>query len=215
MYTSFTQKKSIVITFCVGLCIVLFAVASYIEVSREKYTYATQHALTLQKQLLEETLSLLQNEKASPEVAQILVDCELASRVRFDEQLGKLSELKGQQLVEIEQLFTACGNYFAQQNAIMVLFLEKEFLVYQQLVTLLETYELEKWQQIVAREKKKSALSLELVAIQGDIISGLRNNLSLSSDEIQALSVAGQQTRDALLSLTSLIIKTDTETEAP
>jgi hypothetical protein len=110
--------------------------------------------------------------------------------------------LRGAELLEVENLFNACGDYFAQQKAMMSARFEREYEVYLDFIDMLKlidpkadgiTYDTDGWKILVDKEKKRSELMVKLVAIQGDIIQAMKKNVSISSEEMQLLLVEGQQ----------------------
>jgi hypothetical protein len=147
-------------------------------------------------------------------VEKIIQDCSPEKRERFDTQLGKLQTLKGAELSEVEQLFSACGNFFAQRKAVMVARLEREYEMY---LDLLETlalvdskgatleYDAQSWGTLVSKEVERSSLSTKLVEIQGKIIDDLKANVPVSSDTMQATLVEGHKTKEALLTISTEI----------
>lgn len=219
MFTQLQSKKKILVILFVSLACIVLGASWYMEVVEERYIKVTKAQIDTQKEVLTNHIALIQSDKVTEKIGAIIVDCSIENRAKFDQQLGILSQLKGQQLLEIEQLFNMCGDFYALQKAVMVTSLERELEIYENLITLLsvvdsktniETFALEEWKTIVAKETKKSELSLALVKIQGDIIEGLKNNLTINSDVMQEMLVEGQKTREELYALSkSETINTD------
>jgi uncharacterized coiled-coil DUF342 family protein len=118
------------------------------------------------------------------------------------------------ELIEVEQLFNSCGNFYAERKAVMVTRLEREYEVYLDFIDVLSlvdeeeskvTYDVEGWGKLVEQEKKRSELSTSLVLIQGKIIDSLRKKTPISSDQMQLLLVEGKETKDALIKISSEI----------
>jgi hypothetical protein len=203
------HKKQIVFVL-VFLFVTLFVVSLYIKDQRSDLVLQAKLKIAEQETVLTNIAGLARTDSADPVVAAIVQDCELQNRARFDELLGKLSTLRGAELLEVENLFNACGDYFAQQKAMMSARFEREYEVYLDFIDMLKlidpkadgiTYDTDGWKILVDKEKKRSELMVKLVAIQGDIIQAMKKNVSISSEEMQLLLVEGQQTRDALIGL--------------
>jgi len=185
-----------------------FLIASwYIRFEREDYVLHTQLKISEQETTLAAIAELTDRDGADAVVEKIIRDCSLENRDRFDTLLSKLAELRGSDLVEIEQLFDACGNFYAERKAVMTARFEREFEVYSDFIELLElidgkadAYALDReaWGTLVTMEKERSELSSRLVSIQGEIIVALRTGTKVSSDEIQSLLVEAQQIKDRL-----------------
>ena len=213
------SKKKIILLFSVGMFICLLCASLYIKQKQSQIVALTELKIAEQETTLSSIALLTSKDGADSVVENIIKDCSPEYRARFDEQLSQLQLLRGQQLVEMDQLFGACGNFFAERKAVMVARLEREFEVYKNLIEILTVadirkdqtqYDQDSWEKLVMMEKNRSELSLKLVEIQGDIITALRTNISLSSDSMQNLLVDGQKTKESLVSL-SLEIDTLTQ----
>ena len=213
------SKKKIILLFSVGMFICLLCASLYIKQKQSQIVALTELKIAEQETTLSSIALLTSKDGADSVVENIIKDCSPENRARFDEQLSQLQLLRGQQLVEMDQLFGACGNFFAERKAVMVARLEREFEVYKNLIEILTVadirkdqtqYDQDSWEKLVMMEKNRSELSLKLVEIQGDIITALRTNISLSSDSMQNLLVDGQKTKESLVSL-SLEIDTLTQ----
>lgn len=183
------------------------AASFYIQNAQSEYVLKTQLKIAEQETKLAGIAELTGRDGADAVVEEIIQDCSQQNRERFDTLLGKLSQLHGSELSEVEQLFNACGNFFAERKAVMVARLEREYEVYTDLVDILTlydekaptvTYDIEGWNELVDMEKKRSELSTRLVQVQGDIIQALRSGTAISSEEMQLLLAEGQQTKDTL-----------------
>lgn len=126
-------------------------------------------------------------------VSEIIKDCIPEDRQKFDELLGSLANLKYTEIVEVDQLFDACGDFFAERKSLMVARLAREFEVYNDYVTLLRIiddsaayvqYPLDDWSELVSLEKQRSQLTSELVKIQKAIIAALLEGVPVSSQQM-------------------------------
>jgi len=192
-----------------------FLVASYyIKEVKADYTIQTKLKIAEQETILSSIADLINRDGADAVVAEIIKDCSLENRARFDTLLSQLGTLKGKELDETKSLFGACANFFAQRTAVMVARLEREYEVYVDLVDLLSVvesataevlYNKERWAERVLLEKQRSSLSTELVVVQGKIIDALLENKQIASDDMQLLLVEGQQTKEKLTVITAEI----------
>lgn len=208
------QHKKQIVIFLVLALVMYFGVTVCVHIQQQNFVSQAQAFITVQHNELTDLALATIKDSTTLEVEPIIKDCSVKNRTLFDTQLGNLQQLRGQQLIEVEQLFAACGNFFAEKKAVMVLQLQSKLETYINTVSLLhivekketpEVYQVASWQKLVELEKKQSTLSLHLVAVQGEIIASLRNNIPLSSDVVQTLSVEGQKTRDEIFKLSSEI----------
>ncbi len=213
MYTHVTHRKTIVLGLLVAFFVTL-ASSWYIHTMQSRVLAATQQKIAQQEEKLKVLTAIIAQDGANATVENIVRDCSSENRVKFDMQLGLLPQLRGAQLYEIEQLFNACGNFFAQRKAVMTAFLEREFEVYLELIEILSlfdsransvAYDVDGWGKRVALETQRSLLTTKLVEIQGTIIRALLHNVPITSDDMQATLVEGQKVKDELITLSSQI----------
>jgi hypothetical protein len=206
MHTLFQYKKLLALILFF-LFLVVLSVSIYIQEERKEYILKTELMISKQETKLAAIAELTDRDGADAVVEAIIQDCSLENRDRFDTLLSRLSSLKGTELKEIEQLFNACGNFYAERKAVMVARFEREFEVFLDFIDILTlvdkkaddlTYNVEGWGKLVEMEKERSTLSTRLVVIQGEIIQALLKGASIASDEMQSLLVEGQQTKEAL-----------------
>lgn len=142
---------------------------------------------------------------ADATIAEILKECERTAE--FESLLGQLATLGKKDLLTLQTLFDGCGSFQAERKALMVLKLEREFVVYQDLLALLSVlaegqvaeYDEAPWQEIVAGEKLRSDLLRDLTDIQGDIISELVSGANVQSPAVSALVAEAQNVNQLLL----------------
>jgi hypothetical protein len=207
------HRKSVYIV--LGSLLVLLAVNIwYIRETNSDIVSSTKLKIAEQEKRLASIAEVTGRDGADAVVEKIIQDCSADKRARFDTQLSKLPTLKGVELVDVEQLFSTCGNFFAQRKAVMVSRLEREYEMYLDFLEVLALvdskdaileYDAERWGVLVKKEVERSALSTKLVEIQGEIINNLKANVSVTSDAMQATLVEGQKTKEALLSISSEI----------
>lgn len=213
MHINDEHKKVILVAF-LGIFLTLMCVSWYIQEKQEAYTSFTERKIAEQENKLSIISDLLHKDSADEVVNKIIKDCSLENRAEFDLQLSKLPELRGSQLIEMEKLFNACGNFYAVQKAVMVSKLNREYEIYNDLVSIvaiadpkakLISYNTENWKTRVELESKKSELFTQLVDLQGRIIRGLRQQMTISSDEMQAMLVEGQKVKEEIATLSMQI----------
>ena len=105
----FTSKKKIlVLVMLVVVICVLFSVL-YIQHMKSQMTAHIELKIAEQKTILSSLALVTANDGADSVVEKVIIDCSSDNRARFDQQLGQLQQLSGLELVEVEQLFNACG----------------------------------------------------------------------------------------------------------
>jgi len=206
--------KRILIGMLLFAFLVFFSSSLYLKVKREEYSLTLHLKVAEQKTILATIAELTHREDVDSVVEKLIQDCSLQNRERFDSLLSNLSQLRGNDLQEVEKLFDACGNFFSQRKAVMVARLEREYEVYKDLIELLSvvdkkaegiTYDIGRWSRLVALEQERSELSSKLVAVQGSIIDSLIAGESVASETMQLKLVDGQHTREKLLGVSSEI----------
>jgi hypothetical protein len=220
MYQNLEHKKYYIIGVSLFMCAVIFATSVYIKNVQSKYVHDVRTMIEAQQATMQSIVLLTAKDMADERTQQIIQDCSSENRASFDTLLSNLQNIRGQQLIEVESLFNDCGDFYAVQNAVMVAKLEREYELYTNYISLLlavdsrtqpTTFKQQQWQELVALENEKSNLSTQLVKIQGEIITLLRTNKAIASDEMQTLVVDGQKTREALYTNSSLIETLRTE----
>lgn len=213
MNTLLANKKLLASLF-LFLCLTIACASWYVHRVQSQYVESTKQKIEQQENTMATIANLTNSDGADSTVEIIVKDCSIENRERFDTLLGNLAQLRGQELIEVEQLFNACGDFFALRKAVMVARLEREYEVYKDFIEILSlvdskaklvTYDVEKWGLLVELSKKQSLMSTKLVDIQGEIIRALKQNSSVSSDELQSLLVEGQKTRDTLFEISTQI----------
>jgi hypothetical protein len=191
-----------------GLLGVLFlGVSYYIQSQQSEYISMMKVLIAQQETTLTSIAEVTDRNGADAVVTAIIRDCQLEDRQRFDELLSSLQALNNKELSEVDNLFNACGDFYAQRKALMVARLSREFEVYEDYVVLLQVvdsrektieYPVEKWSQLVSFEKERSELSSELVSIQKDIIDALINGVSADAVSMKEKVAQAQEVKDNL-----------------
>lgn len=199
-----TKKQVIVIV--LALAALLYGVFLYIQKTQDMYLASLTNVLQEQQATLV-TLSELTNRNAVDSYsAGIINDCPAGERVRFDDLLGTLNTLEKPELVEVNQLFSGCASYDAEQKALMTSRLKREVEIYSQYVSLLENigsqnvteYQVKRWNEIVDFEIQRTELSQKLVTIQREIIQILLDGKTITSPEMRTLLEQAQESKDTL-----------------
>lgn len=130
---------------------------------------------------------------ADENVGSIIRDCE--RRSEFESLLVKLGSLTKKDMLSLQSLFDACGNFEAERKALMVGKLEREYQEYTDLYMLLskltaqnlDAYDTALWKDIVEKERMRSDLLQELSNIQAEIITELIRGESLQGTEVTSI----------------------------
>lgn len=207
MHFSSHYRKQLIFSLIFGFLVFLGA-SLYIHQVQSNYVLQTKLKIAEQEKTLATIAEVTSRDGADSVVANIIKDCDPTSRARFDLLLGKLSQLKGNDLIETQQLFNTCGNFYAQRKAVMVARLQREYEVYKDFIEILSvadkkaitvTYPVADWGTLVDLETKRSQLSTKLVDVQGQIIQELLKKTPIASDKMQSLLSDGQETKGSLL----------------
>lgn len=205
------QTKQLILSLLFAGAIFLSA-SLYIDAKQDKYAQKTRMLIEQQKESLITSARHISRDGADDVVSGIIQDCSLEDRERFDMLLGKLSALRGSELQETKRLFDSCGSFFSERTSVMVIRFLREYEMYRDLVELLSladpkadgiTYTVEEWGTLAQLHTQRSTHSARLVALQGEIIDALIAGESMSSDDLQAKIVEGQQLREKLIGLST------------
>lgn len=197
------------------IVLVAFVLAGMLFLGASAYVADRQAAYVAQIKLLaaeqETTLATLAQTidrgGADAVVASLIKDCEAEKRTRFDTLLSNLDTLTRAELQEVDGLFDACGDYYAQRRAVMVARLGREFEVYRDYVSLLaiadkrtplHDFPVETWTEVVDLEKERSTLTLALVSIQDEIISLILSGTAPDSEAVRSKVIEAAEINDTL-----------------
>lgn len=189
------------------LGVAFYSVSLYIHTQQIEYVSMMKLLVSEQETTLVSIAEVTDRNGADAVVAKIIEDCATPDRQRFDELLGSLGSLNKTELVEVNQLFGSCGNFYAQRKSLMVARLNREFEVYEDYIKLLNVvdsrsepvlYPVAQWEELVSLESQRSTLSSELVKIQKDIILALLDGVSIQSEQMLAEVNKAQEAKDTL-----------------
>ncbi len=176
--------------------VICLAVSWYVADRESDMQAALQVVIAEQETTLAALAELIDRDGADAVVTEIIKDCTPVERDRFDVLLGSLSTNTPTELQELDSLFSACGNYFAQRKAVMVARFEREVEVYGTYVSmyaLLDSradtamYPVADWKRLVTLELERRVLVQRLVEIQRLIIDELLKGTQPKSEPIQLL----------------------------
>jgi hypothetical protein len=195
-------------------CIGVLCAFVYVRISTDGAVGALKVKIAEQKTTLATLAEVTDRDGADSVVERIIKDCNADNRARFDTQLSRLQSLTRSELLEVEQLFEACGNFFAERKAVMVARLTRELSVYTSFIDVFKSlrksedtsvYTIDGWEELVELEAERSELSSKLVDIQGTIIRELKAGTTVQADSLQSILVEGQRTREALFQVSEKI----------
>jgi len=200
------ERKYVVVILLVGTML-FYAVSLYVSDKNAEYTAQLKILIAQQENTITSLAEVTDRNGADSVVSKIIKDCVPEDRQRFDELLGDLGTLPYSEIVEVDQLFDACGDFFAERKALMTARLNREYEVYVDYVGLLNMidaraeavmYPLDSWSELVTLELNRSELSSQLVSIQKDIILALLDGVSIQSEQMRTEVAKAQEAQDTL-----------------
>ncbi len=155
-----------------------------------KATQILESRIFAQAELMAHLANVTDGNGADPAIAAIITDC--PKRAEFEILLGRLGTLQHKDLIEVQQLFESCGNFYAERKALMVSRFERELAIYNEYVSLLseldehaeENSQASAWASFVSKEHERSELLTEQTVIQGNIIQFLISGATASSKSV-------------------------------
>lgn len=194
------SKKSV---FKIGIVLFLAISVSYflseylVDQQQSDYVQALELRISEQHLLLFSLAEITKRGGADEVVAEVVVDCTVPERQRFDRLLDSLSStLPAVELRELELLYNRCGSFFYDRRVVMTARMEREIVLLAEFLDLLDTLKtvpdsqrerLGDWQLLVESETTMNQHFGKLVSLQGDIIDSLVNDSNANSPEIQAI----------------------------
>lgn len=188
-----------------ALCLLISSL--YIKSEREDFAGTLRQQMMTQRELLREIATRTDEEVLEDNDALVVRDCSPDHRTRFDGLLDSLAVLSADRLQDANVLFDACGGYFAQKKALLIMQLEDTHDHYVTLAQMLidvdpqyttESLGLEDWSKLVAYERERSQLHTQLVDIQREIISELMSGSTVQSERVQQLLQDASHAKDLL-----------------
>ena len=218
MKKTFTIRGYTVLAIAIAVVAMTTALISMVVQDRlEGYQATLRVQIANQEALLATIAETTARNGADSVTESIIQDCPLEDRSRFNDLLGRLdSGLSRSQLLELDQLFGACGSFFAERKAVMVARLAREIEILETYISQLQSIsnntetleqQLSEWKRVAEGEQTQSVLFSELVRLQKAIINELLAGNTAGSDEIISILNEVRETREALL-----LAKTQTDT---
>lgn len=210
MNKSFSENTKLIAGLLLFFATTLLVASWYIKDQQSEYRSELKVVMAEQETKMTSLAELADRDGVDSVVNQLVKDCAVNERERFDSLLGSLSELDRAELLEVERLFGVCGGYYAERRAILIARLKREYEVYQQYTELfmltgadtsLYDSKLSTWGELVNAEEQRSQFSSDLVNIQEDIITELIAGSGVNSDEITEDLKNAQGIKDSLLYL--------------
>jgi len=182
----------------------------YIVQQRMQTFEANSRVQLAEQQALLSTIAETTARNGADSITESIVrDCSIDDRSRFDTLLGSLdSGLPRYELIELERLYLACGNFYAERKAVMVARLSREIEIYESDIAQLsditgrdqsDNYKLAAWQQLAAGEATQSQHFSAMVRAQKQIIDTLLTGKSAASEEIKTILSEVSEIKEALL----------------
>lgn len=182
------------------------------QVTKERLAALENHtrdAVTEQQALLVAIAETTARNGADAVTEEIIRDCQLSDRNRFDSLLSQLdSGLSSSELAALERLFDRCGSFYAERKAVMVSRLMREIEVYEYFVHQLglisdtdvtEKYNIGQWQKLAQEEQKQSQLYAELVRLQGQIIATLVSGGAQADTDLDTVLLEVREVQETLI----------------
>jgi len=201
------------------LAAILFAVAvvlasNFIVDQRTQQTVSTIQVQLAEQQALLSTIAETTARNGADSITEAIVaDCAIDDRSRFNDLLGSLDAgLPAYELIELEQLFAACGNFYSERKAVMVSRFSREIEIYEVYIDQLsaitgtdqaEEYKLAEWQKLAENEEAQDLLYETLVSSQKEIIDNLLAGNTSGSEQITTILEQVRETKEALILATT------------
>jgi hypothetical protein len=152
---------------------------------------------------MDELAVLTDSNGANELTERIIEDC--PRRVDFENLLTNLGRLTPRELITTQQLFESCGSFYAERKALMVAQLENEYASLKQDITYLsklrdltqEEAGYAKWEELIGKERERSAYLYEQTGLQRDILRHLIEGNKAS--QINELATEAQAVSESLM----------------
>jgi hypothetical protein len=208
--STFTSPRSLyVVGILILLCIggAIYVGVEYATTIRLKSLTTTVYSQTVaQEELVRSLSNTLVRGGADPVTEQVIRDCSVLERERYETLLGSLnSGLSSVELTELERLFGRCGSYFAEIRLVMTTRLEREVERLLELEAQLQalsggtsSVDEETWRSLVMSEQKISDSFSNLTTVQDRIILALVGGARPNSEPINALLVEAREIQETI-----------------
>jgi len=188
-----------------------FLIAYIVSERTEELMSTIEVQVAEQRALLVSIAEATARNGADQATEQIIRDCRVDERTRFDELLSRLDKgLHMAELSELELLFGRCGSFFAERKLVMSARLDRELALYENYITQLsaisgsdvsEAYAVTGWRKLAEQERNLSTEFFKLVEKQDQIISTLRSGKARDSAEIQSILSEVNEIQNTLIIL--------------
>ncbi len=186
------------------IALVVSCGAWVVHQDKSEAVQAVTRAIERQYSLMYSLAETTDGNGADTVTSSIISDC--PRREEFELLLVRLGTLKNKDLLNVQQLFESCGNFYAERKSLMVSRLEREFQILKddtELLTALrdspeETTRLNRWEELISLEKTRSAYLNEQTDIQGKIIAALIAGQNPNSKSVVDFVARAQELSESL-----------------
>ncbi len=189
----FSYKNLAALSFMAA--IIFFISSHYLDSQQKKMSVTVLEQIRLQEAKTYELAQSVKNSKLTPSLSLFVNDCSTKHRNQFDTNLDKLGTLTATQIENLEPLFDACADYFANVKTALVIELENEITELETLLSIADVSDqsdillvpLDSWKSYLDLEKKLAEALRKQVSSQASIISLLKGGKSGSDPQVQTL----------------------------
>jgi hypothetical protein len=161
------------------IVLLLCGVAWYVDRTHTAIELLLSERIHANQELLAHLMEITDRNGIDDKAPHIVSDCQ--RRPEFEDLLSRLGSLPKKDLVLVQQLFESCGDFYAEQKALMVWRIEEIFTLLEGDLDVLGTIrdltedeeEFRKWKSVVELEKTRSEHLFEQTNLQEKIISAL------------------------------------------
>jgi hypothetical protein len=164
--------------------------------------------IQVQHEELLRVANLAAENRSETELEGVVTDCSIGERSRFFSLLGNLNQVMPRSdLLELETLFSRCGDYNAIHKSIVASRLKQEIEAYEDLTIIYEaiqstdepdTWKLDEWHKLSESERIESEAYADLVLLQEEIILALLEGAAPDSPEISVILKTVNETQQRL-----------------
>ena len=157
----------------------------------------TDTLLAMQHEELVRIADLAARNQSEAELEGVVTDCSPGEQARFFALLGGLNQAMARtELLELESLFSRCGDYNAIHKSIIASRLQQEIKAYEDLIAVYESangkkepmrWMLPEWHSLANAEQIESEAYSDLVLLQEEIILALLEGATPTSPEIDVI----------------------------
>jgi len=212
MFEAFTKYRWFIAALVFAVAVTI--TSTFIVDQRTQQTVSTIQVQLAEQQALLSTIAETTARNGADSITEAIVtDCAIDDRSRFNDLLGSLDAgLPAYELIELEQLFAACGNFYSERKAVMVARFSREIEIYEVYIDQLsaitgsdqaQEYKLAEWQQLAQNEEGQNVLFETLVSSQKEIIDNLLAGNTSESEQITTILSQVRETKEALILATT------------